>query len=169
MDSRENSDPAVTAIHANALAEKLLITQYRSWMHGHSCRNLGFLDCAWAKLATALPYESAKALFSECYLFMRILRRRACRQIEWRNDLRPGICDDELRLLRLVGASQARDAFTEVSIAAALLGTQNVAPLVAASRSLAREFEIRKLLLEPVVEVTAAEFPGFAQGSVMIH
>jgi hypothetical protein len=124
MDNQENSEPAVTAIHANAVAEKLLIAQYRSWMHGHTCENLGLLDCAWARLATALPYESAKALFSECYLFMRILRRRACRQIEWRNDLRPGICDDELRLLRLVGASQARDAFTEVSIAAELLSAR---------------------------------------------
>ncbi len=169
MDVQENSEPAVTGIHADAPAEKLLIAQYRSWMHGHSCRNLAFLDCAWTKLAAGLPFESAKALFSECYIFMRILRRRACRQIEWRNDLRPGICDDELRLLRLVGASQAHDAFAEISVAAELLGTHEVHALVAASRSLARSLETRQLRLEPIVEVTASEFAVFAQGSVMVH
>ncbi|WP_020175532.1 hypothetical protein [Methyloferula stellata] len=169
MDSHENLVPVITGIHANAPAEKMLIAQYRSWMHCDTCRNLGFLDCAWTTLATALPFESAKAVFSECYIFMRILRRRACRPIEWRNDLRPGICDDECLLLRLVAASQRHDAFAEISVAAELLGTHKVEALVAASRSLARALEARHLRLEPIVEVTASEFSAFAQGSVTVH
>jgi hypothetical protein len=169
MDLHDQSDPPVIGIHANAPAEKILIAQVRSWMHGQASQDLDLLDCAWVTLSTSLSFESAKCVFSECYIFMRVLRKQARRPISWRKDLKPMICDDECRLLRLVAASQTHDAFAEISVAAELLGTHKVETLLTVSRSLAKALELRKLMLEPIIKVTASEFSGFAEGSISVH
>ena len=94
--------------------------------------------------------QSAKSLHAEFRLFTQTLNEQSNREIIWRFSACRCLCRDEFLVLRLIAASQRKDARAETFIAAALLGSGDVEALIYASRSLAEALKDNSLTFAPI-------------------
>lgn len=145
MTDHRTHSREVAGVHADAPAEHLFFSQYRYWMAGFSTRDMFCWDCAWDALLRYVAPDAGKTLFAEFHVFTRLLNQRASRPIGWLPDVCRCLCEDEMRVLRLVCASQRGEAHEELLAAAELVGVDDAKPLVEASRSLARAFAAQDL------------------------
>ncbi|QBR71796.1 hypothetical protein CU048_11515 [Beijerinckiaceae bacterium] len=156
MIQHDTAHPQITAVHADAPAERLFFAQYRLWMAGYCARDELYWDCAFDVLLRFVARESARVLHAQFHLFTRTLNEQARKEIVWRSSVCRCLCRDEYLVLRLVAASQRQDEETEYRAAMDLLGSEDIRPVLMASRSLAKALQYRSFVLAPVEHVSVA-------------
>lgn len=164
-----NPNMQAVAIHANAPAERLFVTQYRCWIAGFSIGETFCWDLAWTALLRFVAPDVAKALYNEFHFFAFTLIVQANRSIEWRPNFCRCLCRDEYLALRLVEASQRRDFKEEISAATSLLGADQVQLLIMASRSLAQALKDRRLVLAPIEDSRSIAPPPHPSDRRTLH
>ncbi|SFJ98849.1 hypothetical protein [Methylocapsa palsarum] len=137
------------AIHADAPAEKLFITQYRCWTAGYSLCNRTCLNLARVVLQSYVTPCCVNTLYDAFHFFAFTMNTQAQKPIEWRPDACRYLCRDEYLALRLISSSQAGDFNEEVSAATDLLGMDEIHLLVTASRLLAHALKVRGFVFGP--------------------
>jgi hypothetical protein len=137
------------AIHADAPAEKLFITQYRCWTAGYSLCNRTCLSLARIVLQSYVTPCCVDTLYDAFHFFAFTINTQTKKLIEWRPDACRYLCRDEYLALRLISASQAANYSKEVSAATELLGGDEIHNLLIASRSLAQALKVRGFVFEP--------------------
>lgn len=150
MIQHDITHPQVTAVHADAPAERLFFAQYRLWMAGYCARDSLYWECAFDVLLRFVARESARVLHGQFQLFTRTLNEQARKEIIWRSSICRCLCRDEFLVLRLVAASQRNDQATEYHAATDLLGSEDIGAVLMASRSLAQALQFRSFILAPV-------------------
>jgi hypothetical protein len=146
----EATPAQISAVHADAPAERIFFAQYRLWMAGYSARDPDYWECAFAILLRFAAPELAKILHGKFRLFTQTLNERTRREIMWRFSACRCLCRDEFLVLRLVAASQRKDENAETLAAPALLGGGDVEDLLHASRSLATALQANGFTLAPI-------------------
>ncbi|HUI20208.1 MAG TPA: hypothetical protein VLZ74_04110 [Methylocella sp.] len=159
MTSHATMPPQIAAVHADASAERLFFSQYRLSMAGYCSRDTDYWDWAFEVLLRFVDPESATILHTKFHIFTRTLKEWARKEIQWRFSACRCLCPDEFLVLRLIAASQRNDKETERRAAADLLGRADVEALLAASRSLAQELQIREFVLAPIERLAIVANP----------
>lgn len=153
----ETTQSRITAVHADAPAERLFFAQYRLWMAGHASGDTDYWDCALDVLLRFTSPESAKILCGEFHQFTCTLNKRARKEILWRFSACRCLCMDEFLVLRLVAASQRKDHDEENLAAMSLLGSADAGVILRASRSLAEALQLCHFVLAPIERLPVIE------------
>jgi hypothetical protein len=155
----EATPAQISAVHADAPAERIFFAQYRLWMAGYSACDPDYWDCAFAILLRFTALESAKILHGKFRLFTQTLSEQTRRKIMWRFSSCRCLCRDEFLVLRLVAASQRKDENAETLAAPTLLGNGDVEDLLHASRSLAAALQANGFTLAPIERLPVIASP----------
>ena len=156
----ETPPAQIAAVHADAPAERVFFAQYRLWMAGYCARDKDYWDCAHAILRRFAAPAPAKILHANFRLFTQTLTEQSRREILWRFSACRCLCGDEFRVLRLMAASQRKDARAETLTAPALLGCGDIEALIYASRSLAGALKDNSLTFAPIERLPIVASPA---------
>ncbi|WGJ14123.1 hypothetical protein QEV83_15920 [Methylocapsa sp. D3K7] len=160
MMHSETPPAQIAAVHADAPAERVFFAQYRLWMAGYCARDKDYWDCALAILRRFAAPAPAKILHAKFRLFTQTLTEQSRREILWRFSGCRCLCGDEFLVLRLMAASQRKDARAETLTAPALLGSGDIEALIYASRSLAGALKDNSLTFAPIERLPIVACPA---------
>lgn len=140
------SMPSVTSQFLRP-AEKLVGVGFRCWLSGYQNGAIQSWETCWSYYRRELGAEAARKAVTDLASWVNMVRVHSIRDIELLPPKCPSFCRDECLAVSLIAASQ-RDACPALQACAyALMGANEIEPVLKTARDFARTLESANIIL----------------------
>ena len=138
------------------IPEMLVGVGFRCWVAGYDTGDIGCWETAWNIYATTLGPQEAKPAVAELACWVRSLCEAARRNLDYYPVGCRGYCRDECMAISLVAAAQHDRCPAMRACAFALLGNDDLDPIMSATASFGSFMRVSGQLLSPDSVANAA-------------
>lgn len=131
QDLMDVSSPAFTG------AEKLVGIGFRCWLAGYDTGDIACWETCWKQYLEQLGAAQAKSAVTELSYWVRTVKDQACRDLNYYPFGCSRFCPDECLAISLVAACQHKNCPALSACASALIGSNDVEPVLRATEGFA--------------------------------
>ena len=151
---------APTAPDALQAGERLVGFGFRCWLSGYQNRTIRSWETCWTHYCRELGSRNARVAMTDLSSWVNSVRCHALRDIELCAFDCPSFCDDERLAISLIAASAHGGCPALRACAAALLGTEQVEPVLKTAEHFAITLETSGVTFATARSVSARDAPA---------
>lgn len=128
-------------------AEKLVGLGFRCWLSGYQRGTIQSWETCWSYYRFELGSEAARKAVTDLAAWVNMVRVHSIREIELLPNKCPSFCRDECLAVSLIAASQHDACPALQACAYALMGANEIEPVLKTARDFARTLESANVIL----------------------